>query len=117
MSITRSQIVAPRAGWIGTPYRHQAWLKGVGCDCLGLVRGVWRELFGGEPEPLPAYSRRLGRGDGPGDAARARRGAISLPIPPSTFGRATCCCSAGAPDAAPSTRAIVSEPGSHDPRA
>ena len=23
----------------------------VGCDCLGLVRGVWRALYGGEPEP------------------------------------------------------------------
>jgi NlpC/P60 family putative phage cell wall peptidase len=32
--------------WIGTPYRHQAALKGVGCDCLGLLIGVWRELEG-----------------------------------------------------------------------
>jgi NlpC/P60 family putative phage cell wall peptidase len=32
--------------WIGTPYRHQGWRKGVGCDCLGLVRGVWHEIFG-----------------------------------------------------------------------
>lgn len=37
-------------GWIGTPYRHQGSLKGVGCDCLGLIRGVWRELYGIEPE-------------------------------------------------------------------
>ena len=43
-------------GWIGTPYRHQASLKGVGCDCLGLVRGLWRERFGAEPEQPPAYS-------------------------------------------------------------
>lgn len=42
--------------WLGTPYRHQASLRGEGADCLGLVRGVWRELAGGEPEPLPAYS-------------------------------------------------------------
>ena len=33
------------ARWIGTPYRHQASLKGVGCDCLGLVRGVWRAVY------------------------------------------------------------------------
>jgi NlpC/P60 family putative phage cell wall peptidase len=32
--------------WIGTPYRHQAALKGIGCDCLGLLIGVWRELEG-----------------------------------------------------------------------
>lgn len=44
-------------GWIGTPYHHQACLLGVGCDCLGLVRGVWRELYGSEAEVAPAYSR------------------------------------------------------------
>lgn len=42
-------------GWIGTPYRHAAALRGVGCDCLGLVRGLWSEL-GGEALPtLPPY--------------------------------------------------------------
>ncbi|MFN6951045.1 MAG: NlpC/P60 family protein [Albidovulum sp.] len=42
--------------WIGTPYRHQASTKGAGADCLGLLRGVWRELYGQEPEPVPAYT-------------------------------------------------------------
>lgn len=42
--------------WIGTPYRHQAARRGAGTDCLGLVRGVWREVMGGEPEVPPAYS-------------------------------------------------------------
>ena len=50
-------IVAEARSWIGTPYRHQASLKGVGCDCLGLVRGVWRAFHGAEPEAMPAYSR------------------------------------------------------------
>jgi NlpC/P60 family putative phage cell wall peptidase len=54
--VTREQIVAEARGWIGTPYRHQASLKGVGCDCLGLVRGVWRALLGDEPERAPPYS-------------------------------------------------------------
>ena len=53
---TRTAIVAAAFGWLGTPYRHQASLKGVGCDCLGLVRGVWRELYGAEPEAPPAYT-------------------------------------------------------------
>jgi len=35
---------------------HQASLKGVGCDCLGLLRGIWRELYGEEPEEIPPYS-------------------------------------------------------------
>lgn len=42
--------------WIGTPYLHQAATKGVGCDCLGLVRGIWQELHGAEPEQVPAYT-------------------------------------------------------------
>lgn len=42
--------------WIGTPYFHQASTKGAGTDCLGLIRGVWRALYGAEPEVLPAYS-------------------------------------------------------------
>ncbi len=55
-------IISPRLittiarSWIGTPYQHQASLKGAGCDCLGLVRGVWRELYGEEPETPPPYS-------------------------------------------------------------
>ena len=57
MSITPTVIIVEARSWIGTPYRHQASLKGVGCDCLGLVRGVWRTLYGEEPERMPAYSR------------------------------------------------------------
>lgn len=53
----RAEIVTAVRSWIGTPYRHQASLKGVGCDCLGLLRGVWREVVGAEPERAPAYSR------------------------------------------------------------
>jgi NlpC/P60 family putative phage cell wall peptidase len=49
------RIVAEARSWIGTPYRHQAALKGVGCDCLGLVRGVWGALYGQEPEAPGAY--------------------------------------------------------------
>ena len=48
--------VAIARNWLGTPYRHQASVRGAGCDCLGLVRGIWRELHGTEPESVPAYS-------------------------------------------------------------
>ncbi|HVV65083.1 MAG TPA: hypothetical protein VHC42_06420 [Rhizomicrobium sp.] len=50
------RIVAIARSWIGTPYVHQASVKDVGCDCLGLLRGVWRELRGEEPEAAPPYS-------------------------------------------------------------
>lgn len=59
-----SRVVTAARGWIGTPYRHQASLRGAGCDCLGLVRGVWRELYGCEPENPPAYSRDWGEAEG-----------------------------------------------------
>jgi len=51
-----SEAVALARDWIATPYRHQASVQGAGADCLGLLRGVWRGLYGTEPEPVPAYS-------------------------------------------------------------
>lgn len=51
-----SAVVEAARGWLGTPYVHQASVRGAGADCLGLVRGVWRELYGTEPEALPAYA-------------------------------------------------------------
>lgn len=53
--MSRTDVVASALGWLGTPYRHQASVKGWGADCLGLVRGVWRETVGPEPEAAPAY--------------------------------------------------------------
>ena len=52
----RDDVMRIATRWIGTPYRHQASLEGVGTDCLGLIRGVWRELYGAEPELVPAYA-------------------------------------------------------------
>jgi NlpC/P60 family putative phage cell wall peptidase len=49
-------IIAAARGWLGTPYVHQASAKGAGCDCLGLLRGVWRELTSEESETPPPYS-------------------------------------------------------------
>lgn len=48
--------VAEARLWIGTPYVHQASVRGAGADCLGLIRGIWRALHGDEPEALPAYT-------------------------------------------------------------
>ena len=56
MSGVSEQVVGEARAWIGTPYRHQASCKGAGADCLGLLRGVWRAVHGGEPERVPAYS-------------------------------------------------------------
>lgn len=57
MIFQRERILSEARSWIGTPYVHQMAAKAAGCDCLGLVRGVWRAVKGAEPERPPAYSR------------------------------------------------------------
>ena len=43
-TVTAAQIVDEARTWDGTPFLHQAALKGVGCDCVGLIRGIAVEL-------------------------------------------------------------------------
>lgn len=57
MTLLEQAVVAEARGWIGTPYVHQSSVKGIGTDCLGLLRGIWRALYGDEPEAVPSYSR------------------------------------------------------------
>jgi NlpC/P60 family putative phage cell wall peptidase len=66
-------VVAEARSWIGTPYRHHASHKGVGCDCLGLLRGVWRALYGAEPEATPAYAPDWAEANGEERLAAAAR--------------------------------------------
>lgn len=49
-------IVEAARSWVGTPYHHQAALKGIGCDCVGLVRGVYQEVLGVNPKFDLSYS-------------------------------------------------------------
>jgi NlpC/P60 family putative phage cell wall peptidase len=55
-----AKVVAAAREWLGTPYHEQASVIGVGCDCLGLARGVWREVVGPEPFLVPSYTRDWG---------------------------------------------------------
>lgn len=73
---TPKRVIAAARTWLGTPYHDQASLKGVGCDCLGLARGVWREVVGDEPFIIPPYSRDWGE-TGPREVlAEGARGAM-----------------------------------------
>jgi NlpC/P60 family putative phage cell wall peptidase len=76
----RARIVAAARGWLGTPYRHQSSLKGVGCDCLGLLRGVWREVMGEEPLPLTPYPANWAA-QGPEERLLAAARAVLEPLP------------------------------------
>ena len=60
MAADPTLVIAAARSWLDTPYHDQASLRGVGCDCLGLARGVWREVVGNEPLPIPSYSRDWG---------------------------------------------------------
>lgn len=51
-----AEVVDAARRWVGTPYVHQCSTRGAGADCLGLLRGVWRDIYGAEPEAVPPYS-------------------------------------------------------------
>ena len=70
-----ADVVAAARRFLGTPYRHQASLAGAGCDCLGLLRGVWRALYGSEPMAVPPYRADM---RDPAHAGALRRAAEAL---------------------------------------
>ena len=66
-------VLAEARRWLGTPYVHQASCAGAGADCLGLIRGIWRHLYGAEPFAIAPYSAdwaEMGAGEALLDAAR-----------------------------------------------
>lgn len=73
--MSADDVVAAARLFRGTPYRHQASLAGAGCDCLGLLRGVWRALYGAEPMSVPAYRADM---RDPTNAGALRRAAEAL---------------------------------------
>jgi len=60
----RQKIILEARRWIGTPYIHQSSVRSHGSDCLGLIRGVWRNCIGEEPEAAPDYSADWGEVSG-----------------------------------------------------
>ncbi|MDI6026511.1 NlpC/P60 family protein [Corticibacterium sp. UT-5YL-CI-8] len=72
-SVTACAVIAEAERWIGTPYRHQGRVQGVGCDCIGLLLGVWQGLYGYAPETPQSYAADWAdaeRGDSLLDACR-----------------------------------------------
>jgi NlpC/P60 family putative phage cell wall peptidase len=60
----QKELVRIARSWIGTPYHHQASIRGIGTDCLGLIRGIYRDFYGYDAETPPAYSTAWGETDG-----------------------------------------------------
>ena len=80
-----ARVVAAARGWLGTPYHDQQSARGLGCDCLGLLRGLWRELVGPERLPVPRYSRDWGE-TGPREVLAEAARACMVEIPPTEAG-------------------------------
>jgi len=56
MNAIQRRVLTETKRWLDTPYQHQASECGAGSDCLGLIRGIYRHLYGGEPVALPPYT-------------------------------------------------------------
>lgn len=57
--MNRADIVCEARSWLGTPFRHQGRLKGIGADCAGIVIGVAGAL-GLKCADIRGYSRMPG---------------------------------------------------------
>lgn len=73
MTAIGERVVTAARGWLGTPYVHQASARGAGADCLGLLRGIWREVIGPEPVAVPAYTMDWAEAGGREDLWEAAR--------------------------------------------
>jgi len=58
MSELADKIIVEARTWLGTPFRHQGFKKGVGCDCSGFIRGVLEAVMGFKYEDAWNYPHR-----------------------------------------------------------
>lgn len=102
-------VVAAARGWLGTPYHDQASVRGVGCDCLGLARGVWQEVVGPEPFLIPPYSRDWGE-TGPRELLAEGARKIMIEVDPASAGPGACLLFRMAPNAIAKHIGILNAP-------
>ncbi|HEX2019065.1 MAG TPA: NlpC/P60 family protein [Aurantimonas sp.] len=79
-----AEVLGVARAFLGTPYRHQGSRRGIGCDCLGLMRGIWRELYGSEPEDPGPYGTDWAVRGGADRLMEAARRHL-LPVPAGDF--------------------------------
>lgn len=48
----RAALIAEARTWLGTPWHHQAAVRGAGCDCIGFVRGAAEPFIGRIDQPM-----------------------------------------------------------------
>lgn len=56
--VLRRQLVAEAVEWIDTPFKHNQSVKGIGADCVGVVRGIGHACGIQFADVPKSYSRR-----------------------------------------------------------
>ncbi|MDD3370758.1 MAG: peptidase P60 [Alphaproteobacteria bacterium] len=69
--------------WLNTPFQHQGCLKGVACDCIGLVKGVGMALGLVDYDPASETARRFASYSMQPNSQKMREGLATwlVPIP------------------------------------
>jgi len=84
MIVTREDAVAEARAWLGTPFQHQGCLKGVACDCIGLVKGVGLALGLVDYDPASPEAQSFASYSLMPDSKRMRQGLamwlVSIPV-------------------------------------
>lgn len=81
MTITRMEAVVEARSWLDTPFKHQGCLKGVACDCIGLVKGVALALSLAEYDPDSPDARAFANYSMSPDSKRMREGLAKWLVP------------------------------------
>jgi NlpC/P60 family putative phage cell wall peptidase len=58
MTELQNKIVAEARQWIGTRWGHQKMIKGVQCDCAGMIRGTLEAVVGLKYDDIWDYGHR-----------------------------------------------------------
>lgn len=81
MTVTREDAVAEARAWLGTPFQHQGCLKGVACDCIGLVKGVGLALGLVDYDPTSPQAQAFASYSMMPDSKRMRQGLATWLLP------------------------------------
>jgi NlpC/P60 family putative phage cell wall peptidase len=88
-SVSRKDAVAEARSWLGTPFHHQASVKGVGCDCIGLIKGVGVTLNLVDYDPASSEARAFANYSMLPDSRRMREGLatwlVQIPVADATL--------------------------------
>ena len=84
-SVSRMDVLAEARTWLDTPFQHQGCLKGVACDCIGLVKGVGMALGLVDYDPSSDLAKSFSSYSMQPDSQRMREGLatwlVSIPVP------------------------------------